>query len=277
MANKKAFQAPPPATQVRPGPRPLPPPPYPEPAPPPAEIHYPDSDGKPFADNSWQMRTMLAHYGMLQTRYVDDPDTFVAMGLLLYYTEGEPADVVAPDVFVSCGVPNRPRHWYKVWAEGKPPDFALEVSSEETAEDNLGRNLEAYAHIGIPEYCVYDPQGGLHSPRLQMFRLAGGKAGGYERVTWSGETEGSLAVPSEALGLELRFEDDRLRLWDPAAQEYLLEYSELRDRRLKERDRYEEERARWLRERDRRVAAEQRAANVEREVEALRERFRGNP
>ena len=249
------------------------------------------------------MHTMLAHYGMLRTRYVDDPDTFVAMGLLLYYTEGEPADVVAPDVFVSCGVPNRPRHWYKVWAEGKPPDFALEVSSEETAEDNLGRNLEAYAHIGIPEYCVYDPQGGLHSPRLQMFRLAGGKAGGYERVTWSGETEGSLAVPSEALGLELRFEDDRLRLWDPAAQEYLLEYSEERARRLKERDARLKERARrlkerdarlkerarrlkardarlkardrWLKERDRRVAAEQRAAKVESEVEALKERLRG--
>ena len=277
MANKKAFQAPPPATQVRPGPRPLPPPPYLEPAPPPAEIHYPDSDGKPFADNSWQMRTMLAQYGMLQTRYVDDPDTFVAMGLLLYYTEGEPADVVAPDIYVTRGVPNRDRHWYKVWAEGKAPDFALEVSSEETAEDNLGRNMETYARIGIPEYCVYDPMGGLHSPRLQMFRLSGQGAGGYERVKGSGDTEGSLAVPSEALGLELRFEDDRLRLWDPAAQEYLLEYSELRDRRLKERDRYEEERARWLRERDRRVAAEQRAANVEREVEALRERFRGNP
>ena len=296
MANKKAFQAPPPATQVRPGPRPLPPPPYPEPAPPPAEIHYPDSDGKPFADNSWQMRTMLAHYGMLQTRYVDDPDTFVAMGLLLYYTEGEPADVVAPDIYVTRGVPNRHRHWYKVWAEGKPPDFALEVSSEETAEDNLGRNMETYARIGIPEYCVYDPMGGLHSPRLQMFRLAGGKAGTYERVTLSGDTEGALAAPSEALGLELRFEDDRLRLWDPAAREYLLEYSEERARRLKERDARLKERDarlkerdarlkardarlkardRWLKERDRRVAAEQRAAKVESEVEALKERLRG--
>ena len=149
------------------------------------------------ADNTWQSTTMLAQYGMLYTRYVDDPNTFVAMALLLYYTEGEPADVAAPDLFVSCGVPKRHRDWYKVWEEGKAPDFALEVSSEESAADNLGCNMETYSRIGIREYCVYDPMGGLHSPRLQLFRLAGGKAGVYERVPWSGDTGDSLAVPSE--------------------------------------------------------------------------------
>ena len=312
MAKKKAFQAPPPAVQVRPRPRPLPPPPYPELAPEPAEIHYPSSDGKPMADNTWQSHTMFVQYSMLSARYMDDPDTFVAMALLLYYTEGEPADVVAPDLFVSCGVPNRLRDWYKVWEEGKVPDFALEVSSEESAEDNLGRHLETYARIGIREYCVYDPMGGLHSPRLQLFRLAGGEAGVYERVPWSGDTDDSLAVPSESLGLELRFEDDRLRLWDPAAQEYLLDFIEeherlleeqdrwlkqrdallkLRDRWLKERDarlklraRRLEERDRRLKERDRRIeerakriAAEQRLAKLEIELEALKAQFRGKP
>ena len=241
------------------------------------------------ADNTWQMRTMLSQFGMLDTHYMHDPNTFVAVALLLYYTEGEPVDVVAPDIFVSRGVPKGHREWYKVWVEGKVPDFALEVSSEESAEDNLGRNMETYARIGIPEYCVYDPMGGLHSPRLQLFRLSGGVPGAYKRVEWSGDTEGSLAVPSESLGLELRFEDDRLRLWDPAAREYLLEYSEERDRRIRERDRWLTERDRRIRERDRwlterdghmverakRVAAEQRAAELEREVEALKARRRG--
>ena len=255
MANKKVFQAPPPAAQVRPRPRPLPPPPFPEPEPAPKEIYYPSSDGKPLADNTWQSRTMLAQYGMLYTRYVNDPNTFVAMALLLYYTEGEPVDVVAPDLFVSRGVPNRHRDWYKVWEEGKVPDFALEVSSEETAKDNLGRNMETYARIGIPEYCVYDPMGGLHFPRLQLFRLSEGEDRVYERMRWSEATNGSLAVPSEALGLELRFEDDRLRLWDPAAQEYLLEYAE---------------------EHDGRVAAEQRVHELELEAADLKKRLRGH-
>ena len=261
MANKKAFQAPPPAGHVQPRPRPLPPPPppYPEPAPEPAEIYYPESDGKPPADNTWQARTMHEQFGMLSTRYKDDPNTLVAMALLLYYTEGEPADVAAPDLFVARGVPNRNRDWYKVWEEGKPPDFALEVSSAESAEDNLGRNMETYARIGIREYCVYDPKGGLHSPRLQLFRLAGGAAGIYERVRAGADPDGSLAVPSEALGLELRFEDDRLRLWDPATQQYLLEHAE--------------ERAGRLEERAGRIAAEQRVRELELEVAAIKERL----
>ena len=274
MANKKAFQAPPPAAQVRPQPRPVPPPPFPEPAlapaPLPKETYYPSSDGKPMADNTWQVRTMLAQYGMLHTRYVNDPNTFVAVALLLYYTEGEPADVVAPDLFVSYGVPNRDRDWYKVWEEGKVPDFALEVSSEESAEDNLGRNMETYARIGIAEYCVYDPKGGLHFPRLQLFRLAGGEAGVYERVKWSGDTDRSLAIPSESLGLELRFEDDRLRLWDPVSREYLLECAEEHAEWLKERVRYRDVCAR-------RIAAEQRERELELELVGLKKRLGRHP
>ena len=259
MANKKAFQAPPPAVQVRPRPLPVPPPPYPEPAPAPKEVYYPSSDGKPMSDNTWQSRAMHEQYGMLSTRYWDDPNTFVAMALLLYYTEGEPADVVAPDLFVSCGVPKRHRDWYKVWEEGKAPDFALEVSSEESAEDNLGRNMEAYARIGIREYCVYDPMGGLHLPRLQMFRLSAREVGTYERVNWREDTDGSLGVPSESLGLDLRFEEDRLRLWDPVTREYLLEHAE--------------EHARHLEERAGRIAAEQRVRELELRVADLKERL----
>ena len=273
MADKKAFQAPPPAAQVRPRPSPLPPPPYPEPAPEPAEIYYPDSDGKPMSDNSWQAETMHEHYGMLSTRYMDDPNTLVAMALLLYYTEGEPADVVAPDLFVSHGVPKGRRHWYKVWEEGKVPDFALEVSSEQSAEDNLGRNLETYARIGIPEYCVYDPKGWLHVPRLQMFRLAGGAAGSYERVQVREAPDGALAVPSESLGLELRFEDERLRLWDPATQQYLLEHAEEHAGRLEERAGLMRERAGLMREQARLIAAERRLRELKVEVAEHKERI----
>ena len=294
MANKKSFQAPPPAVQVRPRSSPELFPPFPELAPELAEIYYPDSDGKPMSDNFWQSETMHAHYGMLSTRYMDDPNTLVALALPLYYTEGEPADVVAPGLFVSHGVPKRHRHWYKVWEEGKVPDFALEVSTEQSAEENLGRNLETYARIGIPEYCAYDPQGGLHSPRLQMFRLAGGEVGSYDRVKVGKNPDGSLAVPSESLGLELRFEDDRLRLWDPATQQYLLEHLEERAghleeharrlkeyaRRLKARaGRFKEragrirERAGRMREHARLIAAERRLRELEVEVAEHKERL----
>ena len=269
----------------------MPPQPFPEPAPAPKEIDYPSLDDKLLADSPWQSRTMHAQFDMLSTRYVDDPNTYVTMGLRLYYTEGEPADMVVPDLFVSCGVPKRLREWYKVWEEGKAPDFVLEVSAEVSAEDNLGRNLETYARIGIREYCVYDPIGGLHFPRLQLFRLEGGV---YKRVSGRGGPDGALAVPSETLGLEMRFEEDRLRLWDPAAREYLLELAEERAgrlkeragrleeraarereraRRLEERVRREQERARRERECARRIAAEQRVRELQSKAADLKERL----
>ena len=72
----------------------------------------------------------------------------------------------------------------------------------------------------------------MHSPRLNLFRLAGREAGVHERVPWNGDTDATLAAPSESLGLGLRSEDDCLRLWDPAPREYLLEDAEERAGRV---------------------------------------------
>ena len=77
--------------------------------------------------------------------------------------------------------------------------------------------------------------------------------------------DGSLAVTSETLGLELRLEDGRLRLWDPEVQEYLLDRNE-------ERARYEEERDGRLKERDGRLAAEQRVRDLESQLADIKER-----
>ncbi len=241
MANKKIFQSPPPAVQVIRRPRPVIPPAYPKPASVPTEIHYPSTDGKPMADNSWQARTMTGKYDMLSVRYGPDPNTFVGIDMLLYYTKDKPEDVVAPDVFVVFGVPDKDRPCYKVWEEGRVPDFVLEVASESSAEKDLGSKKDTYEKMGVREYCVFDPQGHLHTPRLQLFRLEGGV---YQRVTGQGDPDGPLTLTSETLGLELRFEDDRLRLWDPATEKYLLEYAEENAGRIAAEQRADQERQR---------------------------------
>lgn len=241
MANKKVFQSPPPAVQVLRRPRPVIPPSYPQPASVPTEIHYPSTDGKPMADNSWQARTMTGKYDMLSVRYGPDPNTFVGIDMLLYYTKDKPEDVVAPDVFVVFGVPDKDRPCYKVWEEGRVPDFVLEVASESSAEKDLGSKKDTYEKMGVREYCVFDPQGHLHTPRLQLFRLEGGV---YQRVTGQGDPDGPLTLTSETLGLELRFEDDRLRLWDPATEKYLLEYAEENAGRIAAEQRADQERQR---------------------------------
>ena len=228
MADKKIYQGlpepavvepvavPPPRRPVRPA-RPRRPP---EAKP---ELFYPSEDGQPMAENSWQGRTMNALYSMLRTRYLEAADTFVGIDLLLYYEEDCTEVAVAPDIFVAFGVPNEDRYWYKLWEVGKAPDFVIEVASPSTAKDDLKFKKALYERLGVREYCVFDPLGELHHPRLQLFQWVAGR---YRSAVRRGEADGPLALTSEVLGLELRFEEDRLRLWDPVKGEYLLEPDE---------------------------------------------------
>ena len=204
-------------------------------------------------ENSSQADTVHEQRDMLATRYVGAPDTFVGTDLLLSYKDAQRKEVVAPDLMVVFGVPAKIRDSYDVRKEGKVPDFVLEVASKGTYRNDLGSKKDKYEWMGVREYCVFDPKGGMHRPRLQLFRLEGGV---YERVSGRGDPDGSLAVTSETLGLELRFEDDRLRLWDPEAHEYLLDH--------------QEEHAGRLDERDKRIASEQRVRDLETRLAGLK-------
>ncbi len=189
---------------------------------------------------------------MLLTRYADDPNTFVGSDLLLLYDkEDEDRDAVAPDVFVVFGVPDKDRDSYEVRKEGKVPDFVLEVASKGTYRKDLGSKKDKYQRMGVREYCVFDPKGDMHRPRLQLFRLEGEV---YKCVNRRGDPDAPLMVTSETLGLELRFEDERLRLWDPETQEYLLEHQE---------------------EHAGRLASEQRVRDIEAELAEFKERSLG--
>ena len=253
-------------------------------------------------DNAWQSDLLCRQGGALLARYERDPHTFVGINVQLRYREGADTRALVPDVFVVFGVPAGKRSSYRVWEEGKAPDFVLEVASPGTYRKDLGSKKNAYEEMGVPEYGVVDPKGGMHRPRLQLFRLEGGV---YKPVSSRSGPDGSLAVTSETLGLELRLEEDDLRLWDPEAGEYLVDqpaerarYEEERagrlkeragrlkerdgrlkerDGRLKERARYEEMYARYEEERTSRIAVEQRARDAETELADIKERFQGNP
>ncbi len=201
-------------------------------------------------ENSSQADTVHEQRDMLATRYVGAPDTFVGTDLLLSYKDAQRKEVVAPDLMVVFGVPGEKRDSYDVRKEGKVPDFVLEVASKGTFRNDLGSKKDKYEWMGVREYCVFDPNGGMHRPRLQLFRLEGGV---YDRVSGRGDPDGPLAVTSQTLGLELRFEDDRLRLWDPAVQEYLLEHQEEHAGRIKERTGRIKERSGRIKERSGRI------------------------
>lgn len=225
-------------------------------------------------DNSWQSYALNVPYGALFARYERCPNVFVAINLLLCYREEGVRSLSVPDLFVVFGVSDKNRPSYKVWEEGKVPDFVLEVASKGTYENDLGRKKNTYERMGVREYCVFDPKGDMHRPRLQLFRFAGGV---YKPVSGRTGPDGLLTATSETLGLEIRFVDDRMRLWDPGTREYLLDQREEHARYERERAERLKERAGRLKERAGRIAAEQRASDFEAKLADIKERLRGKP
>ena len=260
MPGKKAYyQLPVPA-----GPEPRPPtPPFPLPRPPraspepePVEIEYPSSDGQPMADNDKQALAMVHTFTPLLTHYDPADNVYVGLNLLLYYERGNKKRRVAPDVFVARGVPKRSRDTYKIWEEGKAPDFVLEVASPSSVDRDAEDKMDLYARLGVREYWLFDPKGGLLEPRLQGYALVGRR---YRELRGRKRAGVKQAVGSRVLDLELRFEGERLRLWDPATRQYLLNHTEENKARRAAEAAREEEKAARLEAESRAQTAESRA------------------
>ena len=188
------------------------------------KIKYPESDGTPMAETDVHrdlMSDALLH--PLKERYRNDPDVYVSGNLFLYYEEGNPSAVVAPDVFVVFGVPKRQRRIYKLWEENKAPDIVLELTSDSTYREDLSDKRLIYESIGVREYFLFDPLRDYLTPPLQGFRLTSSYYVAIMPEQWTG---GEWQIYSEVLNLMLRSNGSTLRLYDPLSEQYLLSGSE---------------------------------------------------
>jgi hypothetical protein len=59
---------------------------------------YPESDGKPMAENTKQLRWIALLYGNFCALFADREDVFVAGDNLWYPVQGKPKERQAPDV-----------------------------------------------------------------------------------------------------------------------------------------------------------------------------------
>src|SRR5262245_6870219 len=116
----------------------------------PPPIEYPDSDGKPMADNTLQARWITTLFGNFKPLYRDRPDVFVAMDLLWYPVEGEPTVRAAPDVLVVFGRPKGERGSYKQWLENDVPvTVAFEVLSPGNTDQEMIDKRLFYEEHGV--------------------------------------------------------------------------------------------------------------------------------
>lgn len=183
-----------------------------------APVVYPERDGRPVAETDVHIEQLLELRETLAWHFRDDPQVYVSGNLLLYYVEGDPNERVSPDVFVVFGVPKGQRRTYKVWEEGKGPDVVFEITSRGTRREDLGDKKLIYADLGVREYFLFDPLGEYLQPPLQGFRLT---PSGYEPMQ-------EEPLVSELLGLTLKVEEGRLRLYDRRTGQRLLTSHEAR-------------------------------------------------
>lgn len=131
---------------------------------------YPESDGKPMAENTEQYRWIVILKENLEILFAAIADVFIAADLLWYPIEASkpiPEDFTlrsqAPDVMVIFGRPKGRRGSYQQWQEAQiPPQVVFEILSPSNITrkgvKEMGVKFEFYQKYGVEEYYIYDPE-----------------------------------------------------------------------------------------------------------------------
>ena len=105
------------------------------------DIFYPSSDGKPLAESKLQFTPLTETVHVLEHRYRDRADVFVAGNLLLYYRMNDNEVRVAPDVMVVFGYDPAAGTWLRNLDEAE--EALAESNRQSEAQAARIRELEA--------------------------------------------------------------------------------------------------------------------------------------
>ena len=212
----------------------------------------------------------------LRSHFRDRKDVLVAMELAVYYRRDDNTAWLQPDVLVVFGVSPANRRSYRIWEEGKAPDFVLEVASPATAGHDAAFKAQEYARIGVREYWRLDPDGSLMGSALEGYAASGGQ---YEPVRPVAGSDRERRYRSRVLGLELGSQRQAratvLVMRDPRTGEETDGALEKAERRMRiaERD-SRAARQEAIAAKQEASAARQRASAADERVRALEEQLR---
>jgi len=167
------------------------------------EIIYPESDGKPMADNTKQFRWILTIQQNIDWLYTNDPQVFVAGDLLWYPVEGQTQIAAAPDTMVVFGRPKGDRGSYKQWEENNiAPQVVFEILSPSNKSVEMAKKLLFYDRYSVEEYYIYNP----NNNNLEvLIRNAGSLDSIPESHDWV----------SPRLGIRFDLSSDELQIYRP--------------------------------------------------------------
>ena len=233
-------------------------------------LDYNPDEPEPLPDSMYQCPILIELLHILAARYAGggrSPDNFLGSNTIVCYDPANLNRRVMPDCYIAFGVDVqaiRRRKIYLPWEVGKPPDFVLEVGSESTGAEDLGRKREIYAQVGVREYWRLDITGGdYYGEPLIGEQLVDGQ---YRRFPLTTEPDGILKGYSPTLDLYFCWHNEWFSLYDPASGEYLMNLTEseasLRDER---EGRLASEEGRRV-EREARQRAEARVRQLEEEL-----------
>jgi Uma2 family endonuclease len=220
-------------------------------------IEYPDSDGKPMADNTIQFDLIVKLHTGLRYLFREREDVLIVSDLLWYPVEGHPEICTAPDVMVAFGRPAGDRRSYRQWEEGDtPPQIVIEVLSSSNRVSEMLRKLRFFETYGVEEFYILDP----YTPGIELFVREGG-------ILVPVEVSQSWTVAR--LGITFKIEDKNIAIYDTGGQAFLSP-ADIKAREVEQR--LEADLQRQLAAEQRLIADEQRMLADEQRMLAEQER-----
>ena len=174
-----------------------------------------------------------AHQGTLRRHFGTSNSIIVLSEVPLRLVPNQQQGHRIPDLLIAFNVDRSlavTQNGYSISAQGKPPEFVLEIASRSTGREDYIAKRTDYASFGVMEYWRFDPTGGSrHDTHLAGDWLVDGE---YQPIgiTQVGQTR--FWGHSEVLNLDLCWEEGQLRWWDPATGHYLLTFDETDEARV---------------------------------------------
>jgi Uma2 family endonuclease len=225
-----------------------------------SNIIYPESDGKPMADNTKQFELIVEIKKGLDLLFINDPQVFVAGDLFWYPVEGQSKIVTAPDVMVAMGRPKGDRGSYKQWEEDNiAPQVVFEILSPSNNRAEMSKKLLFFERYGVEEYYLYDPEENVLEVWQRTFD-------GLSLMDFSD------SWTSPRLGIRLDIASGRLQLYNADGTKFY-SYIEVNLMLEQERQRADQERQRADQECQRADQINQQLAEMQEMLKQYRDRF----